>query len=85
MIESAGCEREVKVGDFVRVRDGSGIEEQWRIVAEHEADVMRKRISEGTPLALAVLGHVVGDVVTVRSPERRRVRIDEIVDIHVDD
>ena len=37
-----------------------------------EADAMRRRISEATPLARALLGHQVGDQVRVDGPEGRR-------------
>jgi len=60
----------VRVGNVVRVRDGC-LDEWWRIVPEHEADVLRRWISEGTPLARAVVGHRAGDVVDVAGPGGR--------------
>ena len=61
----------VRVGCWVEVRDGQ-LEEGWRIVPAEEADAMRRRISEATPLARALLGHQVGDQVRVDGPEGRR-------------
>jgi transcription elongation factor GreA len=60
----------VRVGDVVHVRD-SGLEEWWRIVPQHEADALRHRISENTPLARALVGHHVGDVVRIDGPGGR--------------
>ena len=61
----------VTVGSWVEVRDGQ-LEEGWRIVPAEEADAMRRRISEATPLARALLGHQVGEQVRVDGPEGRR-------------
>ena len=61
----------VRLGCWVQVRDGQS-EEGWRIVPAEEADAMRRRISEQTPLARALLGHQVGDQVRVDGPGGRR-------------
>jgi transcription elongation GreA/GreB family factor len=60
----------VRVGSLVRVRDGE-LEEWWRIVPSHEADAMRRCISEETPFARALLGRRVGDVVPTQAPGGR--------------
>jgi hypothetical protein len=60
--------RPVRVGSTVRVREGES-EETWRVVGCEEADPMRGCISEDSPLGRSLLGHVAGDVVTVRGPE----------------
>lgn len=60
-------DRVVRVGSWVEIRDGE-LEEGWRIVSAVEADAMRRLMSEETPLARALLGHVAGDVVRVRGP-----------------
>ena len=60
----------VRVGSLVRVRDGE-LEEWWRIVPSHEADAMRRCISEETPFARALLGHQVGDEVRTQAPGGR--------------
>jgi transcription elongation factor GreA len=57
----------VMVGSSVRIRDGDA-DEEWRIVARHEADALERRISEESPLARALLGRQVGDQVRVHSP-----------------
>ena len=43
-------------------------EEDYRIVGTIEADPMHNRISNESPLGAALLGHVVGDEVTVAAP-----------------
>ncbi len=58
----------VRVGSWVEIRDGD-VREGWRIVAAHEADARQGMMSEETPLAGALLGHVAGDVVRVRGPQ----------------
>jgi transcription elongation GreA/GreB family factor len=62
------ADRVIRVGSWVEIRDGE-LEEGWRIVNAEEADAMRRLMSEETPLARALLGHVSGDVVRVRGPQ----------------
>lgn len=38
------------------------------IVTENEADLREKKIASNTPIAQALIGHKVGDVVTVKAP-----------------
>jgi transcription elongation GreA/GreB family factor len=57
----------VRVGSSVEVRDGD-VTERWRIVPDFEADALQHAISDGSPLATALLGHGMGDVVRVRVP-----------------
>lgn len=58
----------IRVGSWVEIRDGE-LQEGWRIVTADEADAIRRLMSEETPLARALLGHVAGDVVRVRGPQ----------------
>jgi transcription elongation GreA/GreB family factor len=60
----------VRLGSLVRVRGGD-LTEWWRIVAEHEADALRRCISEETPLARALLGRQVGEQVRTEAPGGR--------------
>jgi transcription elongation GreA/GreB family factor len=64
----------VKLGFWVEVQDGD-VRQGWRIVSRHEADAMRRLISEETPLAKALLGHRASERVKVLGPERRMVTI----------
>jgi transcription elongation GreA/GreB family factor len=71
LVEQAGI---VQLGSWVEVQDGD-LREGWRIVSRHEADAMRRLISEETPLAKALLAHRASERVKVLGPERRMVTI----------
>jgi transcription elongation GreA/GreB family factor len=70
----------VRVGSRVNVRDGD-LTEWWRIVADHEADAVRRLMSDATPMAEALLGHQVGDTVRVRDRNGGGRRPVTIVDV----
>lgn len=59
---------EVAFGLCVTVADPNGVETTYEIVGEDEADAPRHRIAPNSPLARALLGAQVGDVVTWRRP-----------------
>lgn len=59
---------EVAFGLAVTVADSGGVETRYEIVGEDEADAPRHRIAPASPLARALLGARVGDVVTWRRP-----------------
>ncbi|MEW6045185.1 MAG: transcription elongation factor GreA [Bacillota bacterium] len=62
-------ERSVRIGTLVRLRDlRSGEQEAYTIVGSAEADPAQNRISHRSPVAQALLGRRVGDVVTVEVP-----------------
>ena len=70
----------VALGTWCRVQDGDLIE-WWRIVGSEDADALRRLISDGTPLARALMGHRAGEQVQVRGPDQpRTVRLLEIRD-----
>jgi transcription elongation factor GreA len=59
----------VELGRTVTIRDLElGEEEVYAIVGSTEADPSNGRISNNSPMGLALLGKRVGDVVTVRTP-----------------
>ena len=59
----------VSVGIKVKVNDLEDKEEtEYLIVGSTEADPMKGRISDESPLGAALLGHKVGDVVVVEAP-----------------
>jgi transcription elongation factor GreA len=63
----------VKFGATVTIEDtDSGDTQRYVIVGEHEADIKRGRISIGAPVARALIGKEVGDLVTVQSPKGKR-------------
>ncbi|MFO1202080.1 MAG: GreA/GreB family elongation factor [Tabrizicola sp.] len=59
---------EVAFGLAVTVADEDGQESTYEIVGEDEADATRNRIAPNSPLARALLGAQVGDVVTWKRP-----------------
>jgi transcription elongation factor GreA len=69
----------VTVGSRVIVQDGPE-EETFLIVNTELSDPLHARISEDSPLARALIGHVPGDVVRVWAPNGRR----EVVVLAVD-
>ncbi len=54
----------VSLGSEVRV-GFEGYEDTFQIVSELEADPLNKKVSEKSPVGSALLGHKVGDTVTV--------------------
>lgn len=60
----------VNVGTNVRVEYvDDGDTEDYALVGAHESDPMNNRISNECPVGAALLGHKVGDTVTVESPD----------------
>jgi transcription elongation factor GreB len=53
---------------WVTVEDGEGTRTTWRIAGPDEADPRRGLVSASSPLARALLGRSVGDVVEVERP-----------------
>ncbi len=64
----------VESGFEVVIRHGQE-EERWTVVAPHEADYLRRRVSEMSPLGFALLGRRAGETVVVRGPQPYRVTI----------
>lgn len=56
----------VRPGCVVRIRRGE-FEERWAIVPPHQADPLKRRLSELSPLGFAITGHRIGDEVTVHT------------------
>jgi transcription elongation factor GreB len=59
---------EVAFGLAVTVADEDGVETTYEITGEDEADAPRHRIAPNSPLARALLGAQVGEVVTWKRP-----------------
>ncbi len=69
LIEKVDTDK-VSLGNTVKIKyieDDDDIEE-YRIVGSKEADPSNDKISNESPLAKAVMGHVVGDICVVESP-----------------
>lgn len=65
--EGRGCD-EVGFGHAIRVADDSGVETLFTIVGEDEADAQQRLIAPQSPLARALMGARLGDVVQWRRP-----------------
>ena len=64
----------VKFGATVKVIDDDTEEVSvYHIVGEYEADISKKRISTKSPLAKALIGKSVGDIVEVKTPKGAKV------------
>ena len=60
----------VNIGTTVRVLYlDEGDEDEYAIVGARESDPMNNRISNESPMGVALLGHKAGDVVTVDAPD----------------
>ena len=60
----------VNIGTTVRVLYlDEGDEDEYAIVGARESDPMNNRISNESPMGVALLGHKAGDVVTVEAPD----------------
>jgi transcription elongation factor GreA len=60
-----GC---VQVGSVVTLEDEGGERETFTLVGSTEADPLRGRFSFDSPVGRALVGHRVGDVVSVSAP-----------------
>lgn len=70
----------VRFGATVTMEDANtGDETTYTIVGEHEADIKHGLISLKAPVARALIGHSVGDEVTVKTP--KGIRELEITDV----
>jgi transcription elongation factor GreA len=56
----------VQIGSKIRV-EVNGKEKEFEIVGPHETDPGRGRISDQSPLGVALIGHTKNDVVTIKT------------------
>jgi transcription elongation GreA/GreB family factor len=66
----------VQFGSTVTIRRDDGRQQSWRIVGEDEADPTKGSISYVAPLARALIGKSVGDVVNAGVAEAEIIAID---------
>jgi len=70
LIEEPGTHEVVSLGSKVTITEGSdGEPEHYHVVGSVEADPLHGYISNQSPLGRALMGHKVGDVVTVQAPD----------------
>lgn len=67
LIEKTGAADEVRVGSTVSVKKNTQIF-QYAIVGSNETEPEEGKISNASPLGQALLGHKVGDKITVGTP-----------------
>ena len=58
----------VSLGSKVTVKDDSGDEDVYEIVGSQEADPIRLRVSDDSPIGAALIDKKEGDTVTVEAP-----------------
>jgi transcription elongation factor GreA len=58
----------VDVGSWVTIKEGDSPEEKYHVVGPQEANPREGRISNESPIGIAVMGHKVGDSVEVKTP-----------------
>lgn len=76
LIKESSSTKIVKMGSVVVIKDLSFDEEdKYEIVGSIEANPLENKISSESPLAAAVLGHKVGEVVEVNAPTPYKVEI----------
>jgi transcription elongation factor GreA len=69
VIESkGGTDGAARVGSSVTVKDDEGAEETWVIVGRAEADAMKGRISNESPVGKSLIGKRGGEAVDVETP-----------------
>lgn len=59
-------------GSYVTLEDEDGVEAEYRIVGEYEADIQQKLLSSTSPLGRALLGQIEGESVEVQTPGGQR-------------
>ncbi len=69
IVELNENEQRVGLGAKVTVRDPGGKERDFEIVGSYEGDVLRGKISDQSPIGLALSGHTVGETVQVQLPK----------------
>lgn len=67
IIEAGSASGAIRLGSSVTLRGASG-EKTYHIVGPHESNPSRGRISHVSPLGAALMGHSVGDTVTIETP-----------------
>lgn len=69
MIEKeTGSVSKITVGSTIKIKGTNNKEAEYIIVGSNEADPLKGRISNESPLAQAFLGHKKGDKVEVKTP-----------------
>jgi transcription elongation factor GreA len=78
--EASVGELSVSLGSTVELENEKGTAAKYTIVGSTETDSLSNRISSDSPVGAAVIGHVVGDVVSYLTPsgKERKLKITDI-------
>ncbi len=68
VVDSIERDGTVRIGCRVTVKDAEGEPETWTIVAPAEASTRNRKISNQSPMGVALMGKRVGDQVSVHAP-----------------
>ena len=70
VIDSVNATDTISIGNTVKLFDNEFEEElEYAIVGSAEADPFNGKISNESPIGMAIIGHKVGDVVEVEAPD----------------
>ena len=69
LITKSKGSKTVVIGSHITLNDASGKSHEFDLVGSNEADPTAGKISNESPMGKAVLGHAVGDEITVNLPE----------------
>ncbi len=81
MVEESGDASKIGIGTKVKIYDETYEEEDvYQVVGSAEADPLEGRISDESPIGMALLGHVAGETVVAEAPQGDiKIRILEIL------
>ncbi len=69
LITKSKGSKTVVIGSHITLNDASGKSHEFDLVGSNEADPTAGKISNESPMGKAVLGHAVGDEITVSLPK----------------
>ena len=72
VVEDGGTQEGVGLGARIRVEDASGKQHNFEIVGTYEADSLKGKISDQSPIGQALAGQKEGDRVMVQMPRGRQ-------------
>ena len=68
IIDTDAVKNVVSLGSTVILKFADGTEKQYDLVGSNEVDPLRGRISDRSPIGLAIIGHKKGENVTIETP-----------------
>lgn len=68
IIQASNNKGIIDVGSHITIQEGTDPEERYHMVGAREANPVEGRISNESPIGKALLGHKVGETVTVETP-----------------